>query len=42
MDNLKDKVIMVLDTEYETSPKRTLALSYIKYKNNEKIKNYYM
>lgn len=38
MDNLKDKVIMVLDTEYETSPKRILALSYIKYKNNEKIK----
>ena len=40
MDQLKDKVIMVLDTEYETSPKRLLALAifYIKYKNNEKIK----
>ena len=38
MDQLKDKIIMVLDTEYETSPKRLLALAYIIYKNNEKIK----
>jgi DNA polymerase III epsilon subunit-like protein len=38
MDQLKDKVIMVLDTEYDTSPKRLLALAYIIYKNNEKIK----
>ena len=38
MDELKDKIIMVLYTKYKSIPKRLLLLAYIIYKNNEEIK----
>ena len=38
MEKYYSRKIMVLDTEYETNPKRLLALAYIIYKNDVKIK----
>jgi len=45
MDELNDKEIMVLDTEYETMPrKRMLSIAYVVYKNGKRIlkKNKYI
>ena len=36
--NVNNKNILVLDTEYDTNPKRLLALSYLIYKNNSIVK----
>ena len=38
MNLLKDKILMVLDTEYDTNPKRLLSLAYIIYENESKTK----
>ena len=38
MNLLKDKILMVLDTEYDTNPKRILSLAYIIYENDSKTK----
>jgi DNA polymerase III epsilon subunit-like protein len=38
MNNIENHKIMVLDTEYDTTPKRLLALAYIIYHDQVKIK----